>query len=107
MADKADKPMSKTEILNALAEKSGLTRKEVTAVLEGLEELVGSSISKKGPGVFNLPGLLKIARVDKPARKAKKGVPNPFRPGELMDVAAKPAFSVVKIRPLKKLKDMV
>jgi hypothetical protein len=45
-------------------------------------------------------------RGKKPARKAQKGVPNPFRPGELMDVAAKPASIRVKALPLKKLKDM-
>ena len=37
---------------------------------------------------------------------AKKGVPNPFKPGELMDVAAKPASIAVKCLALKKLKDM-
>ncbi len=42
-----------------------------------------------------------------PARKARKGVPNPFRPGEMMDVAARAAFMKVKVRPLKNLKDMV
>jgi hypothetical protein len=57
--------------------------------------------------MFSLPGLLKMVVVKKPARKAKKGVPNPFRPGELMDVAAKPASKVVKVRALKALKDMV
>ena len=49
----------------------------------------------------------KIKTVKKPARKAQKGVPNPFRPGELMDIAAKPASTKVKVRPLKNLKDMV
>jgi hypothetical protein len=56
--------------------------------------------------VFTLPGLLKIKTVKKPARPARKGVPNPFKPGELMDVAAKPASVRVKITPLKKVKDM-
>jgi len=102
-----DKPMTKTEILAALAEGTGLTKKEVSSVLEELSGLIETSLSKKGPGVFNLPGLLKIAKIDKPARKAKKNVPNPFKPGELMDVAAKPAHSVIKVRPLKALKDMV
>lgn len=102
-----DKPMTKTEILTALAEGTGLTKKEVGSVLDELSGLIEQSLSKKGPGVFNMPGLLKIAKIDKPARKAKKGVPNPFKPGELMDVAAKPAHSVIKVRPLKALKDMV
>lgn len=42
-----------------------------------------------------------------PARKAEKGVPNPFKPGELMDRPAKPAYCKVKVRALKLLKDMV
>ena len=103
---KADKPMSKTEILNALAENTGLSKKEVTAVLDELGSLIGSSLSKKGPGVFNLPGLMKIKVQRKPATKAATR-PNPFKPGEMMTVAAKPARNVVKVSPLKGLKDMV
>jgi hypothetical protein len=41
-----------------------------------------------------------------PNRTAQKGVPNPFKPGELMDRAAKPAYNKVKVRALKLLKDM-
>lgn len=108
MAKKASpKSMTKTEVLNALAEKSGVNKKEVASVIDALAELIESQIGKKGPGVFSVPGLMKITVQRKPATKAKKGVPNPFRPGELMDVAAKPAKNVVKIRPLKNLKDMV
>ena len=59
-----------------------------------------------GPGIFVLPGLLKISRVSKPARKAGKK-PNPFKPGEMMEVKARAAYNVVKVRPLKKLKEMV
>jgi nucleoid DNA-binding protein len=59
MAKKSDKPLSKTDILNALADATGQSRKEVGAVLEALEGLIASNVSK-GPGVFNLPGLLKI-----------------------------------------------
>lgn len=108
MAKKATgKAMTKTEVLNALAEKTGLSKKECGDFLDSVAELIGEQIGKKGPGVFNLPGLMKILVQHKPATKAKKGVPNPFRPGELMDVAAKPASKAVKIRPLKNLKDMV
>ena len=63
-------------------------------------------MSKKGAGEFTIPGLCKIVVQHKPATKAKKGVPNPFKPGELMDVPAKPARNVVKVRPLKALKEM-
>ena len=64
-------------------------------------------VKKRAVGHFTIPGLMKVQVVRKPATKAKKNVPNPFKPGELMDVAAKPARNVVKVRPLKKLKDMV
>ncbi|HEY5789360.1 MAG TPA: HU family DNA-binding protein, partial [Gammaproteobacteria bacterium] len=71
-----------------------------------LDSMINRHIKKRAVGSFTLPGLLKITTVKKPARKARKGVPNPFKPGETMDVAAKPAQTVVKIRPLKRLKDM-
>jgi len=51
--------------------------------------------------------LLKIKTVKKPSRPARKGVPNPFLPGELMDVAAKPASTKIKVLPLKGLKEFV
>lgn len=99
------KPMTKTEVLNALSEKSGVSKKEVSAVLESLSELIGDNLGKKGPGVFNVPGLMKIQVIRKPATKATTRA-NPFKPGEMMKVAAKPARNVVKIRPLKNLKEM-
>lgn len=98
---------NKTQILDAIAEKTELTRKQVGAVLDELGNVIEGHVKKKACGEFVLPGILKINTIRKPASKAKKGVPNPFKPGELMDVAAKPAKTVVKVRPLKKLKDMV
>jgi hypothetical protein len=70
-----------------------------------MESLIDRSVRKRGVGEFTIPGLLKITTVKKPAKKARKNVPNPFKPGELMDVAAKPASIQVKIRALKKLKE--
>ena len=96
---------NKTQMLSEIAENTGLSRKQVSAVMDELSILVERHIKKRGCGEFTLPGLLKIVTKKKPAQKAKKGVPNPFRPGELMDVAAKPASIQVKIRPLKKLKE--
>ena len=101
------KAPTKTEVLNSIADETGLSKKEVQSVLDSLGGLIEKNIAKKGPGVFAIPGLMKVKRVDKPAKPARKGVPNPFKPGELMDVKAKPASSVVKIQPLKALKDMV
>lgn len=95
---------SKSQILNHLAEKSELSRKQVSSVLDELGDLIEAHISKRGCGEFVMPGLLKIATVKKPARKARKGI-NPFT-GEETTFAAKPASVQVKIRPLKKLKEM-
>ncbi|MFT6310674.1 MAG: nucleoid DNA-binding protein [Porticoccus sp.] len=97
--------MTKSAMLASLSETTGLTKKEVGSVLDELEVLIERSVRKRGVGEFTVPGLLKVTTVKKPARKAKKNVPNPFKPGELMDVAAKPASIAVKIRPLKKLKE--
>ena len=97
--------LTKSALHANLAERTGLSKKEIASVLEELESLIAGSIGRQGIGEFTVPGLMKIVTVKKPARPAQKGVPNPFRPGELMDVAAKPATTVVKVRPLKKLKD--
>ena len=101
----AEKPMSKTDILNALAESSALSKKQVGAVLDGLAALIGKNLSKKGPGVFNVPGLMKVKVQRKEAVPARKGK-NPFT-GEEQMFKAKPARNVVKITALKALKDKV
>ena len=100
------KAPTKTEIFASVAEATGLQKKDVAAVFDALTDEIAKSLSKKGPQNFTIPGLCKIVVQHKPAQPARKGVPNPFKPGELMDVAAKPAKNVVKVRPLKKLKDM-
>jgi nucleoid DNA-binding protein len=99
--------MTKTQLLTDLAENTGLAKKDVAAVIDELAAVIERHVKKNAIGNFTLPGLLKVKTIKKPARKAQKGVPNPFRPGETMDVAAKPASIVVKVLPLKKLKDMV
>ncbi len=98
---------TKSAILAEIAENTELSKKQVGAVLDELSDLIERHVKKGGAGEFTLPGLLKIKTVKKPARKARKGVPNPFRPGELMDVAAKPASTRIKVLPLKGLKEFV
>jgi nucleoid DNA-binding protein len=98
---------TKTQILTELAENTELSKKQVGAVMDELAILIERHVKKRGAGEFTLPGILKIKAVKKPARKARKNVPNPFRPGEFMDVAAKPATTKVKVLPLQKLKNMV
>lgn len=98
--------MNRTALYNEIAESTGLSKKDVAAVIEALGTQIERHIKKNAVGVFTLPGLLKIKTVAKPAKKAQKGVPNPFKPGETMDVPAKPASVKVKVLPLKKMKDM-
>jgi nucleoid DNA-binding protein len=71
--------------------------------MDELHSLIERSIKKRGAGEFTIPGILKITTVNKPARKARKGI-NPFT-GEETVFKAKPASIAVKIRPLKKLKE--
>ena len=97
-------PMTKAAIMNEIAENAGVTKKQVASVFDELTVLIERHIKKRSPGKFTLPGILKIEVKKKPARKARKGV-NPFT-GEEMTFKAKPAQRAVKIRPLKKLKEM-
>ncbi len=106
-ATAAKKAPSKSEILNNMAEATGLTKKQVASVLDALSAEIKKSLSSRGPGVFAIPGLVKVEKKKVPARPAQKNVPNPFKPGEFMDRAAKPASVKVKVRALKNLKDMV
>ena len=99
------KKYTKTEILNEIAQNSSMSKKKVSTVLEELGVLIERHIKKRAVGEFTLPGLLKIKSVMRPARPARKNVPNPFRPGELMDIPRKPASTRVKMLPLKKLKE--
>ena len=103
----AKKAPSKSEVLQNLANSTGLNRKQISAVMESLSGEIKKALGSKGPGVFQIPGLVKIEKKKVPARPAKKNVPNPFKPGEFMDVAAKPASVKIKVRPLKSLKEMV
>jgi hypothetical protein len=102
----ASKGRTKSETYGAVAQATGLNRKQVAQVFDELAALVRADLGKKGPGVFTLPGLLKIKRVSKPATKTRT-IPNPFKPGEMMTVKGKPARNVVKALALKSLKDMV
>lgn len=95
---------NKTQMLTQISEKTELSRKQVQAVLDELTNIIEGHVKKKGAGEFVLPGLLKITTVKKPATKARKGI-NPFTGEEVM-FKAKPASTSVKVRPLKKLKEM-
>ena len=100
------KPLNKTQVFQALADHSGLSKKQVAAVFVALEKLIKDQLGMKGPGILAMPGLLKLKRISKPATK-ETTKPNPFKPGEMMVVKAKPARNLVKAQPLKKLKEMI
>ena len=95
---------TKTQILDQIGEETELSRKQVAAVLESLSGVIEGHIKKRAVGEFVLPGLLKIVTVRKPATKASMGI-NPLTKEEVM-FKAKPASTAVKVRPLKKLKEM-
>ncbi|MFQ5731451.1 MAG: HU family DNA-binding protein [Planctomycetaceae bacterium] len=101
----AAKPITKSEVFATIAESTNLTKKQVAAVFDSLAALIGDNIGKKGPGVFNVPGLMKISVQRKPATKEREGI-NPFTKEKTI-FKAKPARNVVKVRPLKGLKDLV
>ncbi|MCA9126473.1 MAG: HU family DNA-binding protein [Planctomycetales bacterium] len=99
------KPSTKTEIYARLSEKTGLTKKQVADFFDALSDEIAQDIGKKGPRVFTIPNLCKVVAVDKPALPRRE-VRNPAT-GEMMWADPKPASVTVKVRPLKKLKDMV
>jgi nucleoid DNA-binding protein len=108
MADKeatdTARAMTKTAVCQELADKTGLERKQVNEVLDALENLIKDQLGGEGPGVFSFLDLVKIRVVHKPERKAGTQ-PNPFKPGEMMKVEARPASTEVKAVVLKKLKE--
>jgi DNA-binding protein HU-beta len=102
---KKTKPLSKSEILNAVADAIGeeLSRKHVKQVVETLVEVAHKELKKAG--TFVLHGFAKFTVVKKPARPARKGI-NPFTK-QAQTFAAKPASKSVRARPVKAIKDAV
>ena len=97
--------LSKSQFVEVMSKKSGLTKKEVGAALEALNATVVEQLGKRGPGDVVIPGLLRLAVAEKPATAEHQGI-NPFTK-EPMTYKAKPARKVIKVRPLKGLKDAV
>lgn len=97
-------PFTKSESMAYIADHTELTKKQVSEVFEVLGNLIHRHLKKRGAGEFAIPGLLKCVVKFKPATKARKGI-NPFT-GEPTTFKAKPSRYVVKVRPLKKLKEM-
>ena len=104
-AGKAEKPLTKVQIYTNIAETTGLSKKQVAEVFDALKQEIATSIGKKGVGTFVIPDLCKIIRLQKKALP-KRHVRNP-QTGEMKWADPKPASTTVKVRALKKLKDMV
>ncbi len=98
-------PYTKAKLISAISEDTGLTRKEVASVFESLGDFMHRHLKKRSVGAFTLPGLAKFSVTSKKATRAHTK-PNPFKPGEMMQVSAKPARRLVKIRALKGVKEM-
>jgi nucleoid DNA-binding protein len=98
------KPFSKSQFVSEISERTGVSRKEVVAMMETVSDVIHAHLQKQGPEIFSWPGLFKIQITKKPATKARQGI-NPFT-GETMMFKAKPASRRVKVRPLKQLKAM-
>lgn len=97
-------PYTKSQLFGAIAEDTGLSKKEVSAVFDSLGGFMHRHLKPRGAGVFTLPGVAKFTVRKKPATKARPGV-NPFT-GEKITIKAKPASRVVKARILSGLKRM-
>jgi nucleoid DNA-binding protein len=100
-----DKPRTKSEVLATISDHVGISKKEAAQVFEVMGTMIEADLKKGACGVFNVPGMMKVMVQRKPATKARKGI-NPFT-GEETVFKAKPARNVVKVRPLKGLKDKV
>ena len=98
-------PRSKSDVFSTIADHVGIHRRDVAAVFHALGSLIKADLSKGGAGVFKVPGMMRITVTRKPATKARMGI-NPFTKEEVM-FKAKPARNVVRVRPLRGLKDMV
>jgi nucleoid DNA-binding protein len=97
--------LTKGGIVRTIADMTGSSKKDAATFIQALTTVIESHVKTRGPGKFVFPGLLKITVVKKPARAARKGI-NPFT-GEETTFKAKPAHKVVKIKPLKPLKEKV
>jgi len=95
--------ISKTELIQRIADELEMTKRDVKNVLETLATVGYKEMKKTGD--FMLPGFAKFVVVKKPATKARKGI-NPFTK-EPTVFKAKPARKIVKARPVKAAKDAV
>ena len=101
---KINKPFTKGQLISTLAERVGIKRQDISTTFVELSGIIAAHLKKQGPKKFIFPGLIKMTAINRPATKAKKGI-NPFTGKEMM-FKAKPARNIVRVRPLKLLKEM-
>jgi nucleoid DNA-binding protein len=97
---------TKVQILKSIAEETGLTLSQVKNVFAAAGHIAKCHLIKRGSGEFAVPEMaIKVVRKTKPATKAREGR-NPMT-GETIKIAAKPKRDVIKVRPLKALKEVI
>ena len=89
--------MTQTEIINAMAEKSGLKKTEVKGMFDAIAELATKEVKKNGE--FTVPGFGKLVKATRKAREGR----NPAT-GAVIKI---PAKTTVKFRLGKAMKDAV
>lgn len=97
MADAPAKPMTKTQLVAALAEEMGGDKKSATAALDAIQTVVSRTVADGG--TLTLPGIGKIGVRARPERQVR----NP----QTQEMMTKPADKVVKVTIAKALKDSV
>ncbi|MFA5069691.1 MAG: HU family DNA-binding protein [Patescibacteria group bacterium] len=89
--------ITKSQLLNVLAEKTTLAKKQVAMFLDALAEVAYSQV--KSNGEFTIPGIGKLVKKHRAARMGR----NPAT-GATIKIAAK---TVVKFRVAKAAKDAI
>ena len=89
--------MTKSQVLAALAEKTGVSKKDVATLLDALTEMAYKEV--KGAGEFTVPGIGKLVKMHRKARTGR----NPATGAEIQI----PAKTVVKFRVAKAAKEAV
>jgi nucleoid DNA-binding protein len=100
------KGMTKSAIFQELADKAGVTRKQVQAMFDALNGIIKRQLKKDGD-VFTIPAMARLRLQRKKAVKGGQVRDNPFRPGEKIVTKDKPARNVIRVRALKGLTSLV
>jgi len=104
MAKAAKKALTKSAFVAEIAEKTGITKKQVDEVMNEIVEVVKTQVGGKGVGKFVLPGLARISVTKVKAVKGGVEKKNPLT-GGMYVTKDKPAYNRVKISPIKSLKE--